>query len=245
MATHNQPGDLRVNRANLLRRVGRVCFDVGATPALPAPAQVLFGPAFAPLTLLFDHAHEAAAWAERYDLHRKEWVDSGVRFVEATGHALADGDGNGGVELTVHGYSAVDVSAPADTDPDLIAEHYDASADDGYACACGEEFEAEPPLMRHIRESNGAVVGLVDNVRRETEDGNGEAKPAHVEGHAHERGKPDWATQPSGEHKVIEQRGEGWRDEATGLVSGGLVASCSVCGHIDEDEPHDCKAVSA
>jgi hypothetical protein len=53
------------------------------------------------------------------------------------------------------------------------------------------------------------VVGLVDNVRRETEDGNGESKPTHVEGHAHERGKPDWATQPSGEHKVIEQRKAG------------------------------------
>lgn len=47
--------------------------------------------------------------------------------------------------------------------------------------------------------------------------------------------------------RLIESRrsGEdGWRDDVTGLVSGGLVASCSVCGHIDESEPHDCGEVS-
>jgi hypothetical protein len=130
-----------------------------------------------------------------------------VRFVEATGDWHAD-EGLDGIEITVHGYSAVDVSAPADTDPDdlsdAIAQHYDASGTaNEFVCACGNAFGDEDALMAHVREGN--AQSIEDGPPRGIEDGNGEPKPAGVEGHSHQRGGT-WRDEPSGEHPVIEQR---------------------------------------
>jgi hypothetical protein len=169
MATHNQPGDLRVNRANIYRRIGRVCFSDGAgTPGLPAPQEVEFLHGSGNLWLSFDSFEEATAWAERYKLRlATEQIYKAKRLGTWCGEFE-------GLPVTVNGSTPIDEAAPADTDPDDL--------------------------------SDAAVVGDVDNVRRETEDGNGEPKPAGVEGHAHQRGG-DWRDEPSGEHPVIKQRG--------------------------------------
>jgi hypothetical protein len=212
MATHNQSGDLRVNRANIYRRIGRVCFSDGAgTPGLPAPQEVEFLRGSGNLWLSFDSFEEAAAWAERYKLRlATEQIYKAKRLGTWCGEFE-------GLPVTVNGSTPIDETAPADTDPDDLSDQPAASVVHlmkvgSLGANCGATLRYVDTCAADLATVTCAAcvdVPVVDNVRRETEDGNGEPKPTHVEGHAHERGKPDWATQPSGEHKVIEQRKAG------------------------------------
>lgn len=62
----SQSGDLRVHRANFLRRIGRMCFD-GPVAALPAPYAVTF---YEPgnARLEFDSVADAELWVDRHEL---------------------------------------------------------------------------------------------------------------------------------------------------------------------------------
>jgi hypothetical protein len=185
MATHNQPGDHRVNRANLYRRIGRVCFESGGEPGLPAPAHVYVSPT---VELHFDTLGEVAEWVARYDLHPRRWTSDGHLFVTATG--LWEG-----VEIGVHGNQRQ--FAPADTDPDDLSERHTCGT-------CG--YTSSEPCPWH-----GAGVVTAGSIEDAPPRGTDAAEevvpvPADVEGLAHQRGG-DWRTEPSGEHPVIKQRG--------------------------------------
>lgn len=126
MSQPNQPGNLRVNRANILRRIGRVCFPSDDQPGLPAPQGTTFYDNR--LDLKFDSREEAVAWAARYELmthehtYQPEWRDGPIATLSAWGTWE-------GVQIMVNGWSPTvaeepDGSAPEDTDPDdLSAEH--------------------------------------------------------------------------------------------------------------------------
>ncbi len=124
MNQHSQAGDLRVNRANILRRIGRVSFESGGQPGLPAPHTVTFT-RVAPLSieLHFDTAAEAAEWCERHDLHRREWIEGSNRVLD--GYGMWEG-----FDISVRGWAPVDTSAPADTDPDDLSAGDHASIED-------------------------------------------------------------------------------------------------------------------
>lgn len=62
-----QPADVRVNRANFYRRIGRLCFAAGPHDGLPAPQAVTHydrGGA----RLDFDTVADAELWVDRYEL---------------------------------------------------------------------------------------------------------------------------------------------------------------------------------
>jgi hypothetical protein len=207
MPQEDQPGVLRVNRANILRRIGRVCFASGDQPGLPAPDRVEFTPS---LALYFDSLAEASQWATRYDLHGRISRIGEIRQIVATGQWE-------GVDIGVLGWSK-DGPAPADTDPDdlshivptsalhppaPLAAHYDASAyANEFVCACGANVGDPLSLQAHIAAGN-ADVPLVDSAARAAEDGNGDPVPAEVDGFTHKRGQPGWAHEPSGEQPIV------------------------------------------
>lgn len=113
-----QPAETRVTRANILRRIGRLCFAAGELPALPAPERVNF---FDSLSLVFEAAEQAEAWAARFQLRVREnvykpaWQEERIRSVDAHG----DVNELGG-RVHVSGWTTVDDSAPEDTDPDNL-----------------------------------------------------------------------------------------------------------------------------
>jgi hypothetical protein len=80
-----QPGDVRVHRANLLRRIGRFCYE-SVTPALPAPSAVTFY-GTAPqdgIRLDFDAVADAEAWARRFDTAPETATGTHAWFATAT-----------------------------------------------------------------------------------------------------------------------------------------------------------------
>ena len=119
-----QPAETRVTRANILRRIGRLCFAAGELPALPAPERVNF---FESLHLTFETAEQAEAWATRFQLnvrgrvYKPTWQEAEIRSVDAHGDV---GELGGRVHVsgwtTVDESALVDDSAPEDTDPDNL-----------------------------------------------------------------------------------------------------------------------------
>lgn len=62
-----QPADVRVNRANFYRRIGRLSFAAGNHDGLPAPCAVaIYDEGNARLD--FDTVAEAELWVDRYEL---------------------------------------------------------------------------------------------------------------------------------------------------------------------------------
>lgn len=114
-----QPADVRVNRANILRRIGRLCFATGEQPALPAPERVNF---FESLHMTFDTAEQVEVWAARFQLdvrervYKPKWQEAQIRSVDADGKV----DELGG-RVHVSGWTTVAdpvAEDPEDTDPD-------------------------------------------------------------------------------------------------------------------------------
>lgn len=69
-STTVQPADVRVNRANFLRRIGRLCFAAGTHDGLPAPQAVTHYDrgAGGGARLDFDTVADAEMWVDRYEL---------------------------------------------------------------------------------------------------------------------------------------------------------------------------------
>ncbi len=132
-----QPGDIRVNRGHILRRLGRVCWPDGSRPGLPAPASVSFHPS---LSLGFDTLGEVAEWVARYDLHAKSWTSG-------DGHAYIRAEGVWeGLDLEVYGSrlepADIEDDAPRGTDD---AEEHEPKPDHaaGYGHRRGQAWTEE------------------------------------------------------------------------------------------------------
>jgi hypothetical protein len=113
-----QPAAVRVSRANILRRIGRLCFADGELAALPAPERVNF---FETLHLTFETADQAEAWGVRFQLdvrgrvYKPTWQEAEIRSVDAHGNVYELGG-----RVNVSGWTTVDNSQPEDTDPDNL-----------------------------------------------------------------------------------------------------------------------------
>ena len=231
MATHNQPGDLRVNRGHILRRIGRATWPDGPKPGLPAPNRVEFSPS---LALYFDSLAEAEQWATRYDLHPRTSHIGDVHHLVATGewegvdigvigHTRATAPEDGGPDdlsaaspLCVHAAfvsSAIECDGPVDR----RVVWRSATAFDKVLDATGPLCRAHAHEQRRQSDASGSIAeahieelepqSIEDAPPRGTDAAEVHVEPpADVDGFAHERGQPGWNA-ASGEQPTFASAG--------------------------------------
>lgn len=199
-----QPRKTGADVAHFFRALGRAGAD-----GMPMPMEVNTAPEYSQVTLRFEEDEIGAVdawmtWLDGKAVHDHHTYSAGF---DRPWHGYGN-DYKGGVRPKWLGWDvkvwcSVETPAPsqkpesiaapdayaADEPDDLsvaagIADHYDASAEDGeYVCACGVEFLGEPYLVRHIAEGNAASIE--DAPPRGTDAAEvHKPVPAGVEGHA-------------------------------------------------------------